>query len=281
LLRRIKLVSEARQVVRSVCLSVIAIAIVSCVMALKGWHVASLILGGLIVLIAGVLVFQVHWAVGQLNRQSNIVRQAAGQAEAHYVNVLRRIVRFVEARDNYKRGHSHRVGRLSEQIARKLSLPEARCSLLNLAGQLQDIGLMAIPERILNERTHLGADAFRFVRRHPQVSYEVLRPLESLRDVLPGIRYHHERMNGTGYPAGLVGQEIPIEARILGVADAYDAMTHDRPNHPAMAPLEAMDELGRCTPAGYDPACVEALGEIVHLPVLAKVMAGTLEPLGK
>ena len=109
---------------------------------------------------------------------------------------------------------------------------------------------------------------FRTIQKHSEVSYEILKPLESLREVLPAIRYHHERMNGTGYPAGIREEEIPLGARILAVADAYDAMTHDRPHRSAMTPLAAMKELDRCTPHGYDRTCVDALAGMMHLPLL-------------
>jgi HD-GYP domain-containing protein (c-di-GMP phosphodiesterase class II) len=225
----------------------------------------SLALGGLIAAIAGALLFQVHRAVSQLNNQSEAVRQAAREAERHYIGVLGRIIRCIEARDEYSAGRSERVGRLTEDIARKLGLPEDKCSQLGLAGRLHDIGLMAVPENVLNERARLNRDEFHTVQKHCDVAYEVLMPLESLREVLPAIRYHHERMNGTGYPAGRQGREIPLEARILAVADAYDAMTHDRPYQAAITAVDAMRELRRCSPAGYDPRCIDALTDALHL----------------
>jgi len=98
------------------------------------------------------------------------------------------------------------------------------------------------------------------------VSYAVLKPLDCIsEDILMGIRHHHERMNGTGYPAGLAGEDVPIGARIIAVADSYDAMTHDRPYRRAMEPMQAMSELRRCVPAGYAPECVDALARTLRL----------------
>jgi HD-GYP domain-containing protein (c-di-GMP phosphodiesterase class II) len=274
-LRRMKVLSDACQVVRPVSISMIAIAVVACAMAIKGWQTTSAALGGVLAGIAGVLVFQVHRAVTHLNRESQTVRQAAREAERHYVGVLRRIIRFVEARDKYAVGRSERIGRLAEQLARKMRLPEDKCRLMSLAGQLHDIGLIAVPESILAKRSRLDREEFRTVQKHCEIAYEMLMSLESLRDVLPAIRYHHERMNGTGYPAERRGKEIPLEARILAVADAYDAMTHDRPYRSAMTPLEAMAELRRCSPAGYDPECTEAMAEIINLPELQDAMGAS------
>jgi len=229
-------------------------------------------------LVAGVMIFHVHWAVSQLGKQSLTLRQAAVEAEGHYVNVLRRIVRIVEDRDKYTRGHSQRIGRLTEQVARRLGLPAAQCELLHLAGELHDIGLLAVSEGVLGKQTNFGTGDFRTVKRHSEVSYEVLKPLEMLHPVLPAIRYHHERGNGTGYPMGLSGEAIPLEARILAVADAYDAMTHDRPHRPAMTPAGAVSELRRCTPSGYDSQCVEALAAVVGMaqaPLPEEIAQGT------
>ncbi|HAU38224.1 MAG TPA: hypothetical protein DCX07_10990 [Phycisphaerales bacterium] len=249
----------------------VAIAVVATAMAVKGWQIASFLLAGVIVLIGLLLVMQVYRAVQALRRKAESVRDSARKAEHHYVDVLRRIVHFVEARDSRSAGHSERVGKLSGQIARKLGLDEARCEMISLIGELYDIGLLAISEKILYTPARIGITEYREVQKHCRMGYEILQPLEMFQEVLPAVLYHHERMNGTGYPEGLQGGEIPLESRILAVADSYEAMTHDRPHRAALTPLAAMNELRRCTPAGYDPKCVEALAEIIHLPALERV----------
>ena len=143
--------------------------------------------------------------------------------------------------------------------------------MMNLAGRLHDIGLLAVPESILEQRAGISEGDFRSIKRHPSIAWEVLNPLKSLAEILPAIRHHHERMNGTGYPSGLSGEEVPLAARILAVADSYDAMTHDRPHRSAVTSLSAVMELRRCTPDGYDARCVEALAEVLHLPVPEKL----------
>ncbi len=272
-LRSVQVLSDATDVIRPVSLCLATIAVTACAMALSGLHATSILLGGVLVVLAGVIIFYIYRAISELHGQSTDLHAAAIEAEGHYVKVLRRIVRIVEGREKYTQGHSQRIGQLAERIARKLGMPRRECELLNLAGQLHDIGILAISEGLLNKRTHLGAEEFRAVQKHAEISYEILLPLSSLHGALEAVRYHHERLNGTGYPAGLVGKEIPIGARILAVADAYDAMTHDRPQRAAMSPLRAMEELQRCTPVAYDLRCVEALASLVHLPKLRHAMA--------
>lgn len=274
LLRRIPLKPEGCEAIRMVCICLLGIAVGVVAMTVRGWGITSLALAGLMLLMGAALVLQVFYVFRRLTDRSVDLQRAAVQAEEHHVKVLWRIVRFIEARDKYTRGHSQRVGQLAEQIAGRMGLDPRRCALLNKAGRLHDIGLLATPAKILAQHCRLGVDAFHKVRKHSEIGYEVLKPLDSLAPVLPAVLHHHERMNGTGYPRGLQGDEIPLEARILAVADAYDAMTHDRPHRSAMSPYLAMQELCRCTPAGFDADCVEALGEIVHLPRLEEVLAG-------
>ncbi len=270
---KMTLVCGDRQTIRLVCLSMVAAGVIATAMAIVGFrmNITNLVLGGVFVLIAGVIVFQVQISLRALRGRSESLQQAATEAERHYIDVMRRLVKYVEARNKYTTGHSDRVGVLAEKIGREMGFGQEMCQSLNLAGQLHDIGMLAIPEHILHRRTELGVDAFRCVMEHPEIAFEVLKPLKSLADILPAIRHHHERMNGTGYPSGLSDAGIPVEARILAVADSYDAMTNDRANRPAMTPLQAIMELRRCTPAGYDPDCVDALGKVMNLPCLEEV----------
>ena len=270
--QRLKLLSEARQVVRPVCVCLAAIGVIAYAMMIHGAFQRGVLIVAMVG-IACVVAMQVWRAVKILHDQGDLVRSAAAEAEKHYVDVLRRLVKYVEAREQHAEGHSERIGRLSAKIGRRLGQSKDKCELLSLAGELHDVGLLAMPDGMLTQHTRFGVDEFRTIQRHSEISYEILKPLEVLSEVLCGIRHHHERMNGTGYPAGLSGGEIPIEARILAVADGYDSMTHDRPHRPAMTPLEALTELRRCTPHGYDEACVDALENVVHLPKLKEAMA--------
>jgi HD-GYP domain-containing protein (c-di-GMP phosphodiesterase class II) len=265
--------SDPRRVVCVMCLCVAALGALGVTLAVLGARMAGIVLDSVIVSSSGVLALITHWAVRHLDRRSQTLRRAAALAEQHYLNVLRQIVRIVEARDRYTHGHSERVGLLAERIAQQLNLSSQRCQLLGLAGQLHDIGLLAVPGNVLDKQGAFNSGEYKTVQKHSEISYDLLQPMESLAEVLPAIRHHHERINGTGYPDGLAGEDISLEARILAVADSYEAMTHDRPHRPAMSPLQATEELRRCSPWGYDPRCVEALAQIIHLGQLKEIMS--------
>ena len=250
----------------------------ACVAAWQGQLAIAVVTCGAIAGLEAYLNRHALRRAGDLDHLAVAARNNVATTEDHFVEVLRRVIAFVEEREGYRRGHSSNVGRLGEQIARKIGLPEERCTMLGLAGQLHDIGLMVVPTEVLNSRSKLSAKEFGMIKRHSEASYEVLKPLASLATVLSAVRYHHERMNGTGYPAGLRGAEIPLDARILAVADAYDAMTHDRPYRDAMSPVKALTELRRCSPAGYDPDCVRALGKVLHIPRLQSIIEPDPEP---
>lgn len=263
-----KTLRETYQAVRPIGVSVLAISVVALVMIGHGWQHLSIVLAGVILLLSGVILFQVYRAVSHLRRQSDHLQHAAADSETHYVSVLQRIIRFAETRDKHTKGSSERVGRLAQAMATQLGMTDEQARLMCLAGQLRDIGMLAISDTLTGRRSALGGRDFRAMQKHADISFEMLKPLSSLKSILPAIRSHHERMNGTGYPNGLTAEKLPLEARLLAVADSYDAMTHDRPHRQAMSPLEAMHELRRCSPAGYDPQCVEALAAVVHLPAL-------------
>jgi HD-GYP domain-containing protein (c-di-GMP phosphodiesterase class II) len=264
--------SDVRQCLRQVGISMAAMAVVAIAMAAKGWHAPSLALGTMIILMAALTMLQVRRVLRGAKLQAVDYRRAAHQAEEHYVKVLQRVIDVSEARERFGQGRSERIGALCEQMGRELKLSESKCRLLSIAGRLHDIGLLAVPRDVLDKASSLDREEFRIVKKHSEVSYEVLKPLQCLEGVLPAIRFHHERMNGTGYPSGLVGQSIPLEARIVAVADAYDAMTHDRPYRAALSPLQAMEELQRCSPEGYDRECVDALTKIMNFEVLSRAV---------
>jgi HD-GYP domain-containing protein (c-di-GMP phosphodiesterase class II) len=242
--------------------SVLGIAVVAVAMSAKGWQTASLLLGVMIILLACMLVYQVHRTVSALRFQTAAVHAAGVEAEEHYADVLAKMVQFAESRESYLEGHSQRVGELARKMALRLGMSAEKADLLRLAGRLHDVGLLAVPAGAMGPQKRISAESFRSIKEHCRIGYEILKPLSTLGGVLLGVRHHHERMNGTGYPDGLSGADIPEEAKILAVADTYDAMTHDRPHRGAISPADAVRELRRCSPAGYDPRCVEALAQV-------------------
>jgi len=263
-LKRIRLVADAGQVARPVAISAVAIALAVYALVTSHDHITTTVLAGIILLIATGAMLQVSRAVRHLHRAQEQVRTAAARAERHYFKVLRRLTSAVEDRQPHLRARSRRIGKLAREIAEHMDMDAPQARLLCLAAQVHDIGLLSVSERILAKPARLAADEFRAVKRHPEVAYRILQPLTFLAEILPAVRYHHERMNGTGYPDGLAGEAIGVEARILAVADSYDAMTHDRPHRGAIGPADVLSELRRCSPAGYDPRCVDALMQVLQ-----------------
>ncbi len=169
------------------------------------------------------------------------------------------LIEAVEAKDPYTRGHSERVQAVSVHIGQSLGLPRGDLEDLFWGSIMHDIGKIAIPDVILSKPGVLTADEYTFIKTHPERSFEILRHIEYLnRSALEGARYHHERFDGTGYPLGLEGKGIPLPARVIAVADAYDAMTSSRSYRVAMSHDDAVAEIDRVSGAQLDPEVVSA-----------------------
>ena len=154
---------------------------------------------------------------------------------------VKTLVSTLDAKDPYTRGHSERVALVARRLGEEMGLPEDELHDLYLAGLLHDIGKIGVDDRILQKPGVLTDEEFRKVQQHPMIGYMILQGLHNLQSVLPGVRNHHEAWNGSGYPDGLRGEEIPLMARILAVADSYDAMGSDRPYRPGMPPERIED----------------------------------------
>ncbi|MEJ2367542.1 MAG: response regulator [Acidobacteriota bacterium] len=170
-------------------------------------------------------------------------------------NVVLSLASALEAKDPYTHGHSERVAALAVQLAEALGLPEDFCVVLQMAGKAHDIGKIGVPDRLLHKPGRLTEEEFSIIRNHPAQGEQICSHLRSLRDVLPIIRHHHERFNGKGYPDGLTGEDIPLGARIMGLADAYESMTSHRTYRRALESREVLGILRRETEEGlWDPA---------------------------
>ena len=159
----------------------------------------------------------------------------------------------IESRDPYTRGHSARVARMAHAVGLRLGCDQARLTLLGLGGALHDVGKLAVSEAVLNKRGQLTPEEWAEVRTHPEAGARLVALDRALRPALPGVLYHHERWDGCGYPSGRAGTEIPIEARILAVADSFDAMTSDRPYRAALPADRAIEEVDCCAGTQFDP----------------------------
>ena len=165
----------------------------------------------------------------------------------------------IDAKDAYTEGHAERVAHYSVAIGKKLGLGYDRLRRLRLGGVLHDIGKIGVPEAILNKPGPLTGDEYAIMKKHPEIGERICAPLKSLRDMLPMIRSHHERPNGTGYPDGLSGDEIPLEARIVCLADVYDALATTRSYKRAFTRERCIEMLRQDTAKGlFDPVVVEA-----------------------
>jgi len=177
--------------------------------------------------------------------------------EVTYVETVSALATAVEARDKYTRGHSRRVTEFSTEIARRMNRPEWFVKDVESAALLHDIGKIGMPDHILHNRGALPPDGLQFVLEHPIGGEVILKPVGSLARLCPIVRHHHERFDGEGYPDRLKGEEIPIAARILAVADSFDAMISARAYKPTRTREEAIKELIRCKGTQFDPQCVD------------------------
>jgi HD-GYP domain-containing protein (c-di-GMP phosphodiesterase class II) len=178
-----------------------------------------------------------------------------------FEGVVRAFSSAIDAKDPYTRGHSERVARISVCIARKLGLPQEELDTLYLSGLLHDIGKIGIDDQVLRKPGHLTAEEFEHIKQHPQLGFQILSSVRQLEHVLPVVLHHHEAWDGSGYPHGLAGTEIPRLARIASVADSCDAMTSDRPYRKGMSFESLRDIFVSGAGRQWDPEVVEAYFE--------------------
>jgi putative nucleotidyltransferase with HDIG domain len=164
----------------------------------------------------------------------------------------------IEERDPFARGHASRVAVLAHGLARRADFDRERIARLRTGAVLHDIGKLAVPREVLLKEGPLDEIEFMQVRRHPMAGARMLRAVGAALEALPCVLFHHERWDGRGYPSGRARNDIPVEARILAVADSFDAMTSDRPYRAACPAEAALAELQRCAGTQFDPDLVEA-----------------------
>jgi putative nucleotidyltransferase with HDIG domain len=179
-----------------------------------------------------------------------------------FVAMLSMLSRAIEARDPYTQGHSARVTKLAEAVARRLGWNEERLASLRVGGPLHDIGKLGVSDDVLGKKGRLDEAEFAQIREHPKIGARLLLRVAAFREALPYVLYHHERWDGKGYPSGRAGEEIPVEARVLAIADAFDAMTSDRPYRQALTREEALAEVERCAGTQFDPEIARIFLEV-------------------
>jgi len=181
------------------------------------------------------------------------------EGEPGVLSTIYALAATVDAKDHYTYGHSKKVSRYATEIAEALGYSEERIATIRAAALLHDIGKIGVSDGILLKTNALSADDWESIRAHPKLGVAILKHVGGLSGCLAAIQYHHEHYDGSGYPAGLKGENIPLDARILAVADAYDAMTSLRPYREGkLSPEQAMDEIERCAGTQFDPDIAKA-----------------------
>ncbi len=184
--------------------------------------------------------------------------------QEHYHQTLQTLVNAIEARDEYTKGHTARVSKYSVGTAKAYGLPPERIDKIKLAADLHDIGKIGVREGLINKPGKLTDTEYMSIKDHVEMGEKILRPIAHLRDILPFIRGHHEKWDGSGYPDGLVGEDCPLEARIIAIADVFDAMTSQRSYNNPLSFSEALSKIQELSGKHFDPRIVRAFEKYVQ-----------------
>ncbi|MGH7325021.1 MAG: HD-GYP domain-containing protein [Candidatus Rokuibacteriota bacterium] len=203
-------------------------------------------------------------AYAQTLRYAEDVRHLYQGMQRAVCQSLMGLANALETKDPYTRGHSERVGACSRSLAAALALGALEVEAIAQAGLLHDLGKIGVPEAVLGKRGPLTEDEWSLMRRHPVLGAQIVAPFEFLAAAAPLIRHHHERWDGSGYPDGLIGEAIPLGARIIAVADVYDALTSDRPYRVALDHPQAVEALAAEAGRTLDALAVAAFFRLHH-----------------
>jgi putative two-component system response regulator len=197
------------------------------------------------------------------------VEEQAKKIRTSFLNAITALVYALEAKDKYTSGHSQRVSRISVAIATELGLPQQDVERIRLAGLIHDIGKIGVREAVLNKPGKVNAEEYQHILSHCNIGEHILTPIVEDEQILRAVRHHHERYDGTGYPDGLSGGQIPLGAKILAVADTYDAIISGRPYREAESIQTACDEIQRHKGTQFDP---EVVGAFLRIRKSAKLV---------
>ena len=189
------------------------------------------------------------------------LQRSADENRELFLGTVKGLAAAIDGKDPYTRGHSERVSRMSVAIAQRLGLPDDECEKIRISALLHDVGKISIDDNILKKPSALTDDEYTIMKEHPQKGYKIMSQIKAMKEFLPGMYMHHEMVNGQGYPQGLKGDEIPLMAKIVAVADTFDAMTTDRPYQLAMKFEDAIIRIQSFVGTRYDPGVVSAFVE--------------------
>jgi HD-GYP domain-containing protein (c-di-GMP phosphodiesterase class II) len=213
-------------------------------------------------------------AYQQTLRYAEDVRRLYQQVQRAIYQSLLGLANALEAKDAYTKGHSERVGAWSRRVAAALGLPPEAVDMIGQAGLLHDIGKIGIPEAVLRKPGTLEPEEWTVMRNHPLIGAQIVAPFDFFAAGALMIRHHHERCDGSGYPDGLVGDEIPLGARIIAVADVYDALTSNRPYRAAVPHATVIAQLGEAAGRTLDDDAVAAFIDLIQTLSTAKPDVG-------
>jgi putative nucleotidyltransferase with HDIG domain len=210
--------------------------------------------------------------VDGLNREYQSEKQRAEELNRVLMDSVGVLGNAIEARDAYTRGHTERVTRLALAIAMRLGWSDERLEQCRMGGLLHDVGKIGVPDAILQKPGRLTNEEYDIMKRHPRIGAQILAPITTLSFVVPYVLCHHERWDGKGYPDGLQGHAIPLEGRVLAIADAFDAMTSDRAYRKGMDRETAVAEVLKCSGSQFDPELVELFYDLYKEGVISEVL---------
>jgi len=208
-----------------------------------------------------------HFQTGPQVASEVAARLEALAGEPIFSPVVQQIVESlasaIDAKDRYTKNHSEEATIYAEALGRACELPEKQLELVKMAAKLHDLGKIGVPEQILRKAGPLNEEEWQIMREHPTLGAKILQPIESLAELVPIVQCHHERWNGSGYPAGLKGTQIPLEARLIAVIDSFHAIISERPYKKAMPVSYALDQLRNQAGTNFDPELIETFCSIV------------------
>ena len=205
-----------------------------------------------------------------IQRYIGDLQTASEENRQLFIDSIEMIAAAVDAKDPYTKGHSGRVAQFSVILAREIGLPEEEVDKIRISATLHDVGKIGIEDRVLKKPGVLTTEEFEIMKRHTVMGYEIVRQVKQLNEMLPGIRWHHEALNGRGYPDGIKGDELPLIVRIISVADTFDAVTTDRPYQAGSEFPKALEILRKHAGTKYDPIVVDAMDAALTKGSLAK-----------
>ena len=199
----------------------------------------------------------------EVNRQTIELHNSNRKLHRLTTQVMITLAGTIDAKDKYTNGHSERVAKYSRMIAERAGLSEQAQGDIYYIGLLHDIGKIGVPDEIINKTSRLNDKEYAIIKTHPSIGADILEKMSELPDIAIGAKYHHERYDGKGYPEGLKGEDIPLIARIIGIADAYDAMTSNRSYRSVMPQDIVRAEIEKCSETQFDPVFAKIMLDII------------------